>query len=70
MWTQVTDWAGAHPLIVIGVATAVLNWVAKPRTPEEYAAMPKWLAEGLRLTSAVGIDPVKVIAIVKGWVTK
>jgi hypothetical protein len=57
-------WLQANPLlatVLVYLATGVLNALFKPRTPEEYAAMPKWVAAALKFLSAVGFDPVKLV---------
>lgn len=51
--------SGLFVYLLFGVLTALF----KPRTPEEYAAMPKWKANTLKTMSAIGIDPVKLTEV-------
>ena len=57
------------PLIVL-IITAFFNYANKPRTPEEFATMNPYWATFIRLTCALGLDPQKVIEIVKQGVPK
>lgn len=57
------------PLVIL-ILTAFFNYVNKPRTPEEFAVMNPYWATFIRLTCAFGLDPQKVIEIVKQGVPK
>lgn len=52
-----------HPalvsLILIPLVMSAVNAALRPRTPEEYAAMPKRLAAFLKLLRAIFPDPQK-----------
>jgi hypothetical protein len=74
---QAIAWVEAHPLLMTAVVwpflLALVTALLKPRTPEQYAAIatrdPAWFferwAECLRLIGAIGIDPIKVMQILK-----
>lgn len=61
------DWLEKHPtlawILIVGVCVPIVmgavNRALKPRTPEEYAAMPRWLAQVLRILAAIFPDTVK-----------
>lgn len=53
----------SHPEIYIPLVLAVFNAICKPRTPEQYNAMPKPLAQTLRFIAALSPDPVKALKI-------
>ncbi len=60
-------WAGDNPGTVtalIGLLTTCFNWLAKPRTAEEYAAMSPRRAAMHRWMAAVFPDPAKAIEAV------
>jgi hypothetical protein len=60
------DWLRANPALSVLFAyllTGVLTALFKPRTSEEYARMPKWVANGLKFLAAIGLDPVKVVEV-------
>jgi len=57
-------WIQANPALatlLVYLSTGVLNAIFKPRTPEEYAKLPKWAAATLKFIAAIGLDPVKVV---------
>jgi hypothetical protein len=57
-----------HLAFVVGLLCAVFNWLAKPRTAEELAALPPRLAAFFRFMSAVFPDPAKATeAIWQFW---
>lgn len=66
---QFLDFAESHPVLfsalVWPLLTAMVTALFKPRTPEEYAALPPKLAAFLRLIAALGLDPVKAVKIVQ-----
>lgn len=68
------DFAESHPVLfsalVWPLITAIVTALFKPRTPEEYAALPPRLAAFLRLIAALGLDPVKAVKIVQEAATK
>lgn len=49
--------------------TAVVTWLTKPRTPEEFAAMNPRVAAFLKLVAAVGFDAPKILEAIKQIVT-
>jgi hypothetical protein len=55
----------AHPalvsLILIPAVASVVNALTRPRSPEEYSAMPPRLAAFLKLLRAVFPDPQKAV---------
>lgn len=57
-------WCREHPeftiLFIVPLATAPINWLFKPRTPEEFAELPPRLAGFLRVLAGAGFDPSKV----------
>lgn len=63
----------SHPalvsLILIPLVMSAVNAVLRPRTPEEYAAMPKRLAAFLKLLRAIFPDPQKA-AIAAGQLVR
>ncbi len=65
---DIQSWVESHPLtfglVVWPVLTGAVSWAFKPRTPDEYKSMPRWLAEGLRLLAAAGLDVPKIMSIV------
>lgn len=67
------DWLSAHPLVwqlaLYPLLTAVVTWLLKPRTPEQYAALPPRLAAFLKLVAAVGFDAPKIVESVSQVVT-
>ena len=63
--------AGALTLgVVVPLVTGAFNRLLKPRTPEEFAAMPRWLAQSLRLLAALFPDPGKAAKIVSEGIVK
>lgn len=65
------EWLKAHPettVFLIGLATALFNWVTKPRTPEELASYPARVAAFFRFMNGLFPDPEKVTeAIWQAW---
>src|SRR5579863_10057209 len=59
-WAWVQGNPAMMALCAYMVAGAV-NAVFKPRTPEQYAKLPKVVAGLLKMTSAMGLDPVKLV---------
>jgi len=63
----------AHPalmaLIVIPIATAIFNGLTRPRTPEEYAALPPWFAKFCKIMRALGPVPQKILDAMKADMT-
>ena len=58
------DWIQQNPalaMMVWGAITAVVSGLFKPRTPEEYDALPPRVAAALKFVSAVGIDVPKAV---------
>ncbi len=59
----------AHPafvsLILIPIALAVFNGFTRPRTPEEYAALPPWFARFCKFMRAFGPVPQKILEAMK-----
>lgn len=57
-------WCREHPeftaLFVVPLLTAPINWLFKPRTPEEFAVLPPRVAGFLRVLAGAGFDPAKV----------
>jgi len=47
---------GALKLTAFVLAPALLRLVAAPRTPEQYDALPRWLAKALKLCGALFPD--------------
>jgi hypothetical protein len=74
MFSTVLAWANAHPEVMAALVwplvTAILTLAFKPRTPEQYAAMPPRLAALLQLVAALGVDPVKAAKAVRKLVEK
>lgn len=64
-------WVLAHPAYAWPLVSALVTIALKPRTPEQYAAMaamrPTWFwsrfAPLLQLVGALGLDPVKALAV-------
>lgn len=57
-----------HPALVAlawGLLTAILTHLFKPRSPEEYAALPPRVAAALKLMAALGVDWPKVVESLK-----
>ena len=71
--TQALDWLSAHPLVwqlaLYPLLTAVVTWLFKPRTPEQYAALPPRVAAFLKLVGALGFDAPKIIEAIAQVVT-
>ena len=65
------EWIKAHPedvVFILGLLTALFNWAAKPRTAEEYQALPPRLAAFLRFMAGAFPDPRKVTeAVWQAW---
>jgi len=58
------DWLRANPALAglfVYLLTGLLTAAFKPRTPEQYAALPKPVAGFLKIASAIGLDPVKLV---------
>lgn len=55
----------AHPalvsLIFVPLVASIVNALTRPRTPEEYSAMPPRLAAFLKLLRAIFPDPQKAV---------
>ena len=70
----VLDWIEAHPtifaLVIMPLIGALVSWLGKPRTPEEFARMPYVLAQLLRVWAAVFPDPVKVTKVIGELLSK
>lgn len=66
------SWAYHHPQFW-PLALALLTWLCKPQTPAEYAKIaarnPQWFwtrwVEIMRLVGALGLDPIKVLKIIR-----
>ena len=61
---EALEWLRAHPLeasIGLYVLLGLLSALFKPRTEEEYSKMAPWLAGFLKASSALGLDPVKLV---------
>lgn len=67
------DWLGAHPVIwqlaLWPILSAAVTWLFKPRSPEEYAALPPRVAAGLKLIGALGFDAPKILESIAQVVT-
>lgn len=61
----VLNFFAAHPLLwqlgALPLVTALVTWVFKPRSPEQYAALPPRVAATLKLIAAVGWDAPKIL---------
>lgn len=72
--TLALDWIEAHPtifaLVIMPIIGAIVSWLGKPRTVEEFARMPYLLAQALRLWSAVFPDPNKVLKVIGEVLTR
>jgi len=72
--TLALDWIEAHPtifaLVIMPVIGAIVSWLGKPRTPEEFARMPYVVAQLLRVWSAVFPDPNKVAKVIGEMLTR
>jgi hypothetical protein len=70
LWKDFVGFLAAHPMFyavfVWPLLSAVVSWVFKPRTTDEYAAMNPRLASVLRLVGALGIDPAKALQAIAG----
>jgi hypothetical protein len=59
----IADWLEAHPaivsLVLVPLVMALVNAVLRPRTPEEYAALPPRFSAVLKFLRAVFPDPQK-----------
>lgn len=57
------EWFDRHPafafFVVWPVISAIISIALKPRTPEEYAALPPRIAAVLKMIAALGIDAPK-----------
>ena len=64
-----SEWASAHPetmaLVVWPVLTALVTFLFKPRTAEDYAKLPPRVAGVLRLVGALGLDVPNVLNAVR-----
>lgn len=71
---QVFDWMVSHPefmaAIVWPLLTALVTAIFKPRSAEEYSALPPKVAAALKLLAALGLDAPKVIEAAKEIVAK
>lgn len=60
---RVLDWLEAHPalvsLVLVPFVMALVNAILRPRTAEEYAALPPRLSAFLKFLRAVFPDPQK-----------
>lgn len=71
----INEWAGRHqPLIALllllwPAITAVINWIWKPRTHEQYLAMPHRLAGFLEFVASAGFDPRGTLAGIYKFLT-
>lgn len=69
----IIDWLSAHPtfwqLILYPLLTAIITWALKPRTPEEYSALPPRVAAALKFIAAIGFDAPKAIKALSQVVT-
>ena len=52
-------WVYAHPVIVTWLVGTAVTAALKPRTPEQFAAMPYWKASLLKLAGGLFTDPAK-----------
>lgn len=58
------EWLRANPalsMLLVYLVLGVVSALFKPRTAEEYAKMPPWIAATLKFVAAIGLDPVKVV---------
>lgn len=59
----VTDWLESHPaivsLVLVPMTMALVNATLRPRTQEEYAALPPRVSAFLKFLRAVFPDPQK-----------
>jgi hypothetical protein len=65
----VIEYLKTHPEQVVIVLLTLLTAIAKPRTPEQYAAMPPRLAALLKFLATVLPDVVKAAHVVPQVVT-
>lgn len=70
LWKDVLAFLSAHPafyaLVVWPLFSALVSWLFKPRTTEDYASMNPRLASALRLVGALGLDPAKALQAIAG----
>jgi len=63
----------AHPefwaYFLFPLITAVVTWLTKPRTAEDFAAMNPRVAAFLKLVAAVGFDAPKILDSIKQLVS-
>lgn len=59
------EWAARHPEATWMIVTALLTTLFAPRTPEQLAVMPKWLASFFHIVSSLGVDVPKLISVVR-----
>lgn len=62
------EWIENHPAVVAAVwplLTLILTALFKPRTPEQYAAMPPRLAAFFKLLGALGLDGPNVVDAIR-----
>lgn len=61
----VLDYLAAHQLLwqlgALPLVTALVTWLFKPRSPEQYAALPPRVAAFLKLVAAIGWDAPKIL---------
>lgn len=67
--SSLSGWAEAHPELMAAIiwplVTALVTFLFKPRSAEEYASLPPRVAAALKLVAALGLDPVKAIEAAK-----
>jgi hypothetical protein len=60
-----SDWISKNPvlftMVIWPVVTGIVTWLFKPRSPEQYAAMPARLGAVLKLIAAFGLDAPRVL---------
>lgn len=66
---HVTDWISKNPvlfsMVLWPLVTGLVTWLFKPRTPEQYAAMPSFIRSVLKLLGALGLDAPHVLEGIK-----
>lgn len=71
--TPVILFLAAHPefwaYFLFPIVTAVVTWLTKPRTAEDFASMNPRLAAFLKLVAAVGFDAPKILDSIRQLVT-
>jgi hypothetical protein len=74
MLDKVSLWISLHPLIFTMIiwpaVTGLATWLFKPRTAEQYAAMPARVGAFLKLLGSLGLDVPKLLEAIKQLIDK